>query len=120
MTKNNILFFGTIAILSLVIMLKTASNLTGQQINEEIMFPDFELPAEEQQQEQLPYTLQQESIQQEETIPKPDADPACLQKCDTGFSLCQHRAQGEDKKIRKCYGSQEGCYTKCEENAGHK
>ncbi|MBI4141455.1 hypothetical protein HY484_00860 [Candidatus Woesearchaeota archaeon] len=124
---NQLFLFGIISILALLMLLQTQTTLTGQQINEEILFPDFEyvLTAEEQKlfeepeqpvQEQQK-TLPEPVVQAYPEIPRPKADPECLNKCYTGFSLCLHRAEGDDKKTRKCYGSQEGCYLKCKEIA---
>ena len=140
-TTNQLLALGVISVFSLIIMLQAQNNILGQQTSDEILFQNFDytptpeeqqLLQEQQTQPQEPQQPEQPTQQQEEIlpevqqqiqqedypeIPKPEADPECLQKCDTGFSLCQHRAQGEDKKTRRCYGSQEGCYLKCKEIA---
>lgn len=130
MKQNILLGFVTLIALFLVITLNTT--LTGKQVDEEILFPDFELIDEPQEpvvlepqplEETPPQEQQPEEPSVEETVPqehypeisRPEADQECLQTCDQGFSNCQHRAQGDDKKTRRCYSSKERCFKKCEE-----
>ncbi|MBI4140939.1 hypothetical protein HY485_03830 [Candidatus Woesearchaeota archaeon] len=129
-TTNQLLALGVISVFSLIIMLQAQNNILGRQTSDEILFPSFDYtptPEEQQllqeqqiqpQEPQQPEETEQQILQEQyPEILKPEASPECLQKCDTGFSLCLHRAQGNDKKTRRCYGSQEGCYLKCKETS---